>query len=416
MKAEIISIGTELLLGEIIDTNSAYIASRLPALGIDVYYQHTVGDNLSRAIEVLRRARDNNDVVITTGGLGPTEDDLTREAIAAVLGEDVHLDPELAEGLRQRSLRQGTPFLERTLKQAWLIPSARPITNARGSAPGWWVERDGKVIIAMPGPPGEMTRMWEEEVAPELLKRSDGAVLVTRTLKTTGMGEPLVDETLSQLLKSNNPSIGIYARPDGVHVRMGAKAPTQDEARRLIDEMEVRIRELLGIAVWGTDNETFMSTVGEMLAQRGLTLAVMESCTGGLLSDEITNVPGSSRYFRGGIVSYATEVKELMGVDPAVIARHGVISNETAAAMAAAVRDRLLADIGIGITGVAGPESQEGKPVGEVHIAIDGGGKLADQSLTFTFGQGREQIKRRAATQATMLLRRALLASEGAAS
>jgi nicotinamide-nucleotide amidase len=257
-----------------------------------------------------------------------------------------------------------------------------------------------------------MARMWDEEVAPELLRRSEGTILVTRTLKTTGMGEPLVDETLSPLLKSTNPSIGIYARPDGVHVRLAAKAPTQDGARSLIEPLEAEIRRLLGTAIWGTDNDTFMTMVGQMLAERGLTLAVMESCTGGLLADEITNVPGSSRYFRGGIVSYATEVKELMGVDPAIIEEHGVISDETAAGMAAAVRERLMADVGIGITGVAGPDSQDGKPVGEVHIAVAGGKKVPDQSLNFVFGQGREQIKRRAVTQATMLLRRALLAAE----
>jgi nicotinamide-nucleotide amidase len=193
---------------------------------------------------------------------------------------------------------------------------------------------------------------------------------------------------------------------------MAAKAPTQEEARRLIEPLEAEIYRLLGTAIWGTDNDTFMTIVGRMLAERGLTLAVMESCTGGLLADEITNVPGSSRYFRGGIVSYATEVKELMGVDAAIIEKHGVISDETAAAMAAAVRERLLADIGIGITGVAGPDSQDGKPVGEVHIAVAGGDKVPDLPLNFVFGQGREQIKRRAVTQATMLLRRALLAAD----
>jgi nicotinamide-nucleotide amidase len=254
--------------------------------------------------------------------------------------------------------------------------------------------------------------MWEEEVAPELLRRHPGTVLVTRTLKTTGMGEPLVDETLSPLLKSTNPSIGIYARPDGVHVRLGAKAPTQEEAWALIEPLEAQIRALLGSAIWGTDKDTFMSTVGRMLDDLGLTLAVMESCTGGLFGDEITNVPGASKHFRGGIISYDTDVKVLMGVDPATIEEHGVVSDETAAAMAAAVRDRLGADIGIGITGVAGPEPQDGKPVGEVHIALNGGGRVPDQSTTFVFAQGREQIKRRAVTQATMLLRRALLAAE----
>jgi nicotinamide-nucleotide amidase len=411
MKAEILSIGTEILLGEIVDTNSQYIASRLPALGIDLYFKHVVGDNLGRLVETMRRARESNDLVICTGGLGPTEDDLTREAIAAVMEEETHIDAELENWLRNRFAGRGTnPMPERNLKQCWLIPSARPIPNPRGTAPGWWVERDGKIVIAMPGPPAEMTRMWDEEVAPELLARRPGVVLVTRTIKTAGIGEGQLDEMISPLLKSTNPSIGVYARADGVHVRLGAKAPTQEEARALIEPVETELRKILFPAVWGVDDETFESIVGQMLAERGLTLAAMESCTGGLFSNVITNVPGSSRYFRGGIVSYATEVKEMMGVDPAIIDEHGVVSPQTAAAMAAAIRERLVADIGIGITGVAGPDPQDGVPVGQVYIGLDGGDKIAPQGTSFLYDQGREAIKRRAVTQAILLLRRALVA------
>jgi nicotinamide-nucleotide amidase len=410
MKAEIMAIGTELLLGEIIDTNSAYVASRLPALGIDVYFKHTVGDNLGRIVEVMSRARASSDIVITTGGLGPTEDDLTREAIAAVLEEKVAVDPDQLAYLHEHFQRRGGtgPPPERNIKQAWLIPSARAIPNPRGSAPGWWVERDGKIIVAMPGPPAEMTRMWEEEVAPELLKRSDGTLLLTRTIKTIGLGESLVDEMISPLLKSTNPSIGVYARADGVHLRLAAKAATQAQARALIEPVEAQIRQILGPAAWGADDETLESSIGEDLVRRGLTLATMESCTGGQLADTITNVPGSSNYFRGGIVSYATDVKSLIGVDPVVIETFGVVSAETAAAMAAVVRERLQADIGIGITGVAGPDPQDGAPVGKVFIALNGGGKLPDQKHDFLFPQSRAAIKRRAVTQALMLLRQAL--------
>lgn len=410
MNAEIVSIGTEILLGEIVDTNAAYIAERLPALGIDVYYKHAVGDNLARLAEVIGRARERADLVITTGGLGPTEDDLTREAIALVHGEETAVDPDLETWLRDLYKRRGNVMPERNIKQTWLIPSARAINNPRGTAPGWWVERDGKVVIAMPGPPSEMNRMWEEEVSPELAKRSTGTVLIKRTLKTAGLGESNVDEMISHLLKGTNPSIGLYARADGVHVRMGAKAPTAAEARALIQPVEAEIRDILNPHVWGADDDTFESVVGETLAQRGLTLAAMESCTGGLLADTITNVPGSSRYFRGSIVSYATEVKQMMGVDAAIIAEHGVVSAETAAAMAAAVRGQLQADIGIGITGVAGPDPQDGVPVGQVYIAIDGGEKLPSQALAFQYNQSRTAIKRRAVTQAIMLLRRALVA------
>ncbi len=410
MKAEIISIGTEILLGEILDSNSQFIASRLPALGIDLYYKHTVGDNFDRLSETLGRAWDENDIVFTTGGLGPTEDDLTREAIANVLKEEVRVDPDLEAWVRSIFARRPGTMPERNIKQAWLVPSARAIPNPRGTAPGWWVERNGKIIIAMPGPPAEMTRMWEYEVAPELKRRHPGAVLVTRTLKTSGLGEGSVDEMLSPLLKSTNPSIGIYARADGIHVRFAAKAASEEEAREMIEPLEEEARRILHPAVWGVDNDTFESVVGEMLVDRGLSLAVMESCTGGLLSDVITNVPGSSRYFRGGIVSYATEVKELMGVDPAVIQEYGVISAETAIAMAMAARERLEADVGLGVTGVAGPDPQDGAPVGQVHIAISYG-DAAPQSMSYVFSQSREAIKRRAVTQAIGLLRRTLLAS-----
>lgn len=409
MKAEIISIGTELLLGEIVDTNSAYIASRLPALGIDVYYQHTVGDNLGRIVETIGTAWERNDIVFTTGGLGPTEDDLTREAIAKVLGEEPRVDPDLEAWIRSIFARRPGAMPERNIKQAWLIPSARPLPNPRGTAPGWWVERDSKIIIAMPGPPAEMTRMWEHEVVPELKRRNPGVVLITRTIKTSGIGEGSVDEMLSPLLKSTNPSIGIYARADGIHARIAAKAATEEEARELIRPVEEEVRRILGPAIWGVDSDTFESKIGEMLAEHGLTLAVMESCTGGLLADTITNVPGSSRYFRGGIVAYATDIKEQMGVDPAVIREHGVISTETALAMAAAARERLQADIGVGITGVAGPDPQDGAPVGQVHIAVDDGSG-APQTTSYVFAQSREAIKRRAVTQALHLLRRALLA------
>jgi nicotinamide-nucleotide amidase len=408
MKAEIISIGTEILLGEILDTNTQYVASRLPALGIDLYYTSVVGDNLGRLVEVIRRAWERSDLVLTTGGLGPTEDDLTREAITQVLGEEPVVDPDLERGLREFFARRGVPMPERNLKQAALIPSARAIPNPRGTAPGWWVEADGHVIVAMPGPPTEMQHMWETQVAPELTRRHAGAVLVVRTLKTTGIGEGTVDEMVSPLLKSSNPSIGVYARADGIQLRLAAKAGSVEEGRRLIEPVEAEARRILGSAVWGADDDTLAGVVGGMLRQRDLTLATMESCTGGLLASTITDVPGSSDYFKGGLVSYATEMKIAWGVERQVTAEHGVISSECAQSMARAARERLAADIGIGVTGVAGPDQQEEKPVGTIHIAV----ALAEgppQTVSYVFAQGREAVKRRAVTTALSLLRRALL-------
>ena len=291
MQAELISVGTELLLGEILDTNAQYISSRLPALGIDVFYVSKVGDNLDRLTEVIDRAFRRSDLVLTTGGLGPTEDDLTREAIAAVMGEEMTVDPRLESTLREFFARRGAAMPERNVKQATVIASGRAIPNPRGTAPGWWVERDGRIVIAMPGPPSEMQRMWEEEVAPELERRSTGTVLVTRTLKTAGLGEGHVDEMLSPFLKSANPTIGVYAKQDGVHLRIGAKAGSRDEALRLIEPVEVEVRRVLGEVIWGADSDTLATAVGSLLQEQELMLGTMESCTGGLLADTLLTFP-----------------------------------------------------------------------------------------------------------------------------
>ncbi len=408
MKAEIISVGTEILLGEILDTNSQYLAVRLPPLGIDVHYVSTVGDNLSRLAETIGRARERSDLVLVTGGLGPTEDDLTREAIASALGEEMYLDKETEQRLRAFFASRGFSFPERNVKQAMLIPSAQAIPNPRGTAPGWWVEKDGHIIAAMPGPPAELQRMWEEEVAPRLARLASGEVIVSRTLKTIGIGEGQLDEMVSPFLKSENPTVGVYAKLDGVHLRLTAKAPNQDAAQGLIQPMEGELRGLLGDAIWGTDDETLEGVVGAMLRERSLTLATMESCTGGLLASTITDVPGSSDYFRGGYVAYSAEMKMGLGVSAELIERHGTVSDEVAADMACAARARAEADIGVAVTGVAGPDELEGKPPGRMHIAVDDGG--AGQSVSYTYYQGRAATKRRAVTSALGLLRRALLA------
>jgi nicotinamide-nucleotide amidase len=408
MRAEILSIGTEILLGEIVDTNAAYIAARLPAIGVDLYFKAVVGDNLDRLTETIGRARERSDLVICTGGLGPTEDDLTREAISAVMLEEPAVDPDLETTLRSFFAGRGYAMPERNVKQCWLIPSARAIPNPRGTAPGWWVERDGKIVVAMPGPPTEMHRMWEKEVEPELRRLNPGTVLVTRTLKTAGVGEGTVDEMVSPLLKSTNPSIGVYARADGVHLRLAAKATDEESAWRLIRPIEEEARRILGPAIWGADDDTFESVVGDLMRQHGVTLATMESCTGGLLASTITDVAGSSGYFRGGFVSYQTEFKVELGVDAAVVAEHGVISPECAKAMAAAARERLEAGVGVGITGVAGPDEQEGKPAGTVHIAVDAIWD-APRVMSYVFPQGRGAVKRRAVTTALVMLRQSLL-------
>ena len=406
MRAEILSIGTEIMLGEIVDSNAAHIAARLPTFGIDLLYVTQVGDNHARLREVVERAWQRSDLVIATGGLGPTEDDITREVVAETLGERLAVDPEQLRILKDWFEDRGRPYVERNTKQATLIPSARALPNPRGTAPGWWVERDGKIIVLMPGPPAEMTHMWEMEIEPELERRAD-SVLLSRTLKTLGLGEGSVDERLSPILNGANPSIGIYARRDGVHVRITAKARTRDDALRLIEPVQAEARRLLGPVVWGIDDDSLAEGVGNMLRERGRTLAVMESATGGAIADALTDNAHTTDYFKGSLVTYATETKVLMGLPAEIIEAYGVISRETAEGMARAVRERLGADIGLGLTGIAGGEPMEDQPPGTMHIAVTDGARV--EYAHSTVFQGRDAAKRRAVTEALGLLRTFLL-------
>ena len=410
MKAEIIAIGTEILLGEIVDTNSAYLAQRLPELGIDLLHKSVVGDNLGRVTDTFQRAWERSDLILTTGGLGPTDDDLTREGICKLLGEEPRVDDALERRLRAFFERRGYPMPESNLKQAWLIPSSRALDNPRGTAPGWWVERDGHVIVSMPGVPPEMERMWEHEVRPALEGRT-GEVLVTRTIKTVGIGEGTVDEMARPLYGTPGIGIGTYARADGVHLRIGAKAATREEAWLRIHPVEEELDQIFGTAIWGRDEDTLEGVIGDLLHERRQTLAAMESCTGGLLASTLTDAPGASDYFTGGLVTYATQQKIAAGVPGETIEEFGVVSAETAQAMATAARERLDADFGVGITGALGPDPQDGHAPGTVFVAVAGphGGA---ESLMTQMSQGRAATKRRAITTALLLLRRTIM-SEG---
>jgi nicotinamide-nucleotide amidase len=403
MRAEILSCGTELLLGQITDTNATYLAQSLASLGIDLYFVSQVGDNQGRIVETLERAWERSDLIVMTGGLGPTEDDLARESISALLGETMQVDPKLEDDLRRMFAARHASMPERNIKQATLIPSAQALPNPYGTAPGWWVEKDGHIIVAMPGVPREMYRMWEQEVIPRLSLYA-GGLIFTRILRVSGLGESMVEERLDSLIHSNNPTVATYAKPDAVDVRVTAKARTREEAERQVTEVEARVRQILGYHIFGTDKDTLPAVVGKLLQERKQTLAVMESLTGGLLANRITDVPGSSAYFIGGIVTYSTMLKVQMGVPPEVLEHYGAISEETARAMAHAVRERLGADFGLGITGVAGPDMQEGKPIGTVHIAIEG-----PEGVVTGMGPGyrasREDQKRLAALAALNLLR-----------
>jgi len=371
MRAEIVSCGTELLLGQISDTNATYLAQNLAALGIDLYYVSQVGDNLERIVETLQRAWQRSDLIVMTGGLGPTEDDLARESISALLGETMEVDPEQEATLRARFAHANIPMVERNIKQATLIPSAQSLENPVGSAPGWWVEKDSHIIVAMPGVPREMYRMWEKEVVPRLSKYT-GSLIFTRLLRVYGLGESTVEELLDSLIHNTNPTIATYAKSDAVDVRISAKAEGSEKAGQLVAEMEDRARQLLGYHVFGIEGDTLASVIGKLLQERRQTLSVMESLTGGLLASTITDFQSSSKHFVGGIVAYSSDLKAQMGVPRKILDRYGAVSKETACAMAYAVREHFRTDFGIGITGVAGPDRQEDKPVGTVHIAVEG--------------------------------------------
>ncbi len=403
MRAEILSCGTELLLGHITDTNATYLAQSLAALGIDLYFVSQVGDNQGRIVETLQRAWERSDLIIMTGGLGPTEDDLARESISALLGETMQVDPKLEADLRRMFTVRTIEMPERNIKQATLIPSAQALPNPRGTAPGWWVEKDKRIIVAMPGVPREMYRMWEQEVIPRLSPYT-GGLIFTRILRVSGLGESAVEERLDSVIHSNNPTVATYAKYDAIDVRITAKAGTREEAERQVAEMEAQVRQILRHHIFGTDKDTLQDVIGKLLQARKQSLAVMESLTGGLLSSTITDSTESSSYFIGGVTAYNIKLQEQMGVPHETIERYGAISEETTRAMAHAIRERLGADFGLGITGVVGPEKQEGKAPGTVHIAIEG-----PDGVVTGMGPGwranREDNKRFAVLAALNLLR-----------
>jgi nicotinamide-nucleotide amidase len=308
MRAEILSIGTELLLGQIVDTNAQYLAARLADLGIDCLYISTVGDNPARGRETLDRALGRSDLVVSTGGLGPTEDDLTRETIAAVLGEEPTVDPVLERELREWFGSRGVTMPERNRKQAWLIPSARALPNPNGTAPGWDVRKGGKRIVAMPGVPREMTFMWEHHVEPTLIA---GAVLRSRTLKMLGIGESTAEEALGELVRSTAPTVVTKAKNDGVHVRITDKDADAATMDARIAAMEAVVRERLGQYVWGTDDDTLGSVIGRALIGHGWRLATAESLSGGDIARTLAESPRSASWYARGIVRPMAGADEL---------------------------------------------------------------------------------------------------------
>ena len=404
MKAEIMGIGTELLMGELTDTNSSWIASRLPALGIELQWVSIIGDDLPRLTEAFKQGMERSDIIFTTGGLGPTQDDLTREAIAAAFGETPIIQQEVVEDLERYFAARGGPMPQHNIKQANLIPSARFVPNRNGTAPGWWAERDGKIIICMPGPPGENQSMWEEQVEPQLAGLIEDEVTITRNIKTMGMSEGAVDEIVSEFFGVENPYLGIYSKADGIHLRVIARAKDTTTAHNMIAPVEKAIHERLGEYVWGYDDDTPEQAAGKSLMEKGLSVAVMEMCTGGALANNITDNPNSISYFKGGNVAYDGAALRSCGVPGEVMEKHGVVSQETANAMAETVRRHLNSDVGIAVTGVPGPGEFEGKPLGLAYICVSNGEKIREMEMRLP--PRRVTIKRRVPNQALIELRR----------
>ena len=406
MNAELIAVGTEILLGDIVNTDAQVISQGLSELGINVFYQTVVGDNPARLRHVVETARDRADIIITTGGLGPTLDDLTKETLAAVFGKKLALhQPSLdrIKGFFQTIGREMTPNNE---KQAWLPEGCTVFVNEWGTAPGCAFEAYGKHVLMLPGPPRECNPMWKECAMPYLYKLAGGCI-VSRNIRVFGLGESNMEAILHDMMaESKNPTIAPYAKTSECFARVTAKADTPEECEKLLDPVVEKICGLLGEDVYGVDVDSLEQVVGDGLRQRGMTLAVAESCTGGLLSKRITDVPGCSDYYLGGVCSYANEVKmKVLGVKKETLDTVGAVSPEVAEQMAEGVAKALGSDVGVGITGVAGPGGgTDDKPVGLVYISVWHNGQHYTRKMKAA--NGRDRIRMQAASTALDLIRR----------
>jgi nicotinamide-nucleotide amidase len=404
MTAEIVSVGTELLLGQIVDTDAAHLAQVLPEYGLACHRRQTVGDNLERLAETLRKALERADIVFTIGGLGPTEDDLTREGIATALGEPLEVDPKILEKLRKLFAYRNIAWTESQSRQALRPPCAEPIENPNGTAPGLLCRKDGKVVIALPGPKQEFVPMVEGPLRQFLSSLQTGRAIVSRILRTCGLGEAALEERIRHLIRSANPTVAPYAHPGEVSIRITASAETGQAAEALIAPVEADLRKALGDVVYGTDQDTLESVIVRALCSREQKLAVAESCTGGGLGERITSVPGCSGTFVGGIISYANEVKAgLLGVSDETLRQFGAVSEPCAREMAEGAARLLGADWALSVTGIAGPDGgTEQKPVGLVYVGCSGpGGTTVEEHR---FRGGREQIRTRSAQMALIQL------------
>lgn len=406
---EILSVGTELLLGGTINSDAQLLSRRLSALGLNVYYHTVVGDNPARLRQAVDIARGRADIIITTGGLGPTCDDLTKQTLAAAFGKKLVLHEDLAEELRNWFARRGQTMTDNNLQQAELPEGCTVFPNACGTAPGCAFEAAGVHVLMLPGPPSECMDMFEKQAAPYLSALSEG-VIVSRTLRVFGMGESRVENLLRRRMNElTNPTLAPYAKDGECELRITAKAADAETARALIAPVEEEVRALLGDMIYGADVPDLETVVLELLKQRGLTLGTAESCTGGLIAKRLTDIPGSSAVFRGGVVSYCDAVKAgVLGVPEALLEEFGAVSEPVARSMAEGARRVLGCDLAVSTTGVAGPGSDgRGNPEGLIFVALAAPEKTEVRTIRLS-GAGRERARFTAASHALDLARRYL--------
>jgi len=404
--AEIIAVGTELLLGDIANTDAQTVSQGLSELGINVYYHTVVGDNPARLKAAVAIAKERADIIITTGGLGPTYDDLTKQTLAECFGLELELHEEELEKIRGFFKKVGREMTPNNEQQAWLPKGCTVLRNDWGTAPGCAFYADGVHVLMLPGPPRECVPMMRERAMPYLAKLGDG-VIVSHNIRIIGMGESAVEAKLrEQMEKMENPSLAPYAKEGEVLLRVTGKAANYDEADALTRPVIEQLREIFGQLIYGIDVEGLEYAVVNLLRERGLTLTTAESCTGGLVSQKLTNVPGASRVFLGGAVTYTNKLKsELLGVGERIFEKYGAVSKQCAEQMARGAAEYLGADIGVAITGIAGPDGgTEEKPVGTVYIAVYSGGVCWCKRLNWT-GE-RARIRNSAALNALDMVRK----------
>jgi nicotinamide-nucleotide amidase len=410
LRAEILSVGTELLLGQITDTNAVYLSKDLASRGIDVLYRSTVGDNFDRLFQTYKTALERADLVVTIGGLGPTDDDITKETAAAATGIGLVNDPESEATLRNFFAQRDINFHESNLKQALRPAKGTNLLNPNGTAPGCVFDLGDKAIICLPGPPREFEPMWQEQCIPWLIQWgfTPSEVLRSRMLRFIGIGESSLEPLLKDLMAGSNPTVAPYAKTGEVHLRISAKAADEETALRMIGAKEAQIRERVGDYIYGVDDETLEFVAVRECIEVGVKIATAESCTGGLIASRITDVPGSSETFLEGLVCYSNQAKsDILGVPAELIAKYGAVSAEVGAAMAKGALERSSADIAVADPGIAGPGGgTPDKPVGLVYIGVaTRNGARAEKNL---FVGDRQTVKLRASQAALALLRNTL--------